>query len=103
MRIPLVLLSLSLAVLVLLPSSVAADAEEVPAPGGDDALELLRRTAQSLREVSFEGVQSVTAPGAGTGTVDVVHRAGEGTDYRYEASVLPGRDATSWSARPRPC
>lgn len=91
MRVPFVLLSLSLAVLVLLPSSVAADAEDVPAPGADDAMELLRRTADSVREVSFEGVQVVTVRGTGTLTVDVVHRAGEGTHYRYTAGARPGR------------
>ncbi|WP_165498486.1 sigma-E factor regulatory protein RseB domain-containing protein [Streptomonospora litoralis] len=88
------LLSLSLVVVVLLPASIPAQAGEVPAPGDDDGMGLLRRAAESVREVSFEGVQRVTAQGRGAGgtgsrLVEVVHRAGEATGYRYAGGAQP--------------
>ncbi|WP_461000991.1 sigma-E factor regulatory protein RseB domain-containing protein [Streptomonospora sediminis] len=76
---------MSLVVVLLLPSSVPATADEVPAPGPDDGMELLRRASAAVHQVSFAGVQRLTTSGADDGTrlVDVVHRAGEATGYRY--------------------
>ncbi|MDA0563006.1 hypothetical protein LG943_01445 [Streptomonospora sp. S1-112] len=82
--VPVVLVSLALVVVVLLTSSHAANAHEVPAPGEDDGMALLRRAARSMGDVSFSGVQRVTTAGGGTRTerlVSVVHRAGEATVY----------------------
>ncbi|MDT0302308.1 sigma-E factor regulatory protein RseB domain-containing protein [Streptomonospora wellingtoniae] len=89
-RVPLVLLSLSLVFIVLLPGSATARADDVPAPGEDDGMALLRRAADSARSVSFEGVQLVNT-GADARLVDVVHRAGEATGYRYIGGTRPDR------------
>ncbi|GAA1762782.1 sigma-E factor regulatory protein RseB domain-containing protein [Streptomonospora arabica] len=90
-RVPLVLLSLSLVVLVLLPGSATARADDVPAAGEDDGMALLRRASDSARSVSFEGVQLVNA-GGDSRLVDVVHRAGEATGYRYSGGARPDRE-----------
>jgi sigma-E factor negative regulatory protein RseB len=83
------LLAGALLVLVALSASVSPAVAQVPAPGADDGLAVLRRAAASGGGVAFEGVQAVTAAGEDgprTRLVEVVHVPGEGTGFSGAAA-----------------
>ncbi|WP_344101597.1 sigma-E factor regulatory protein RseB domain-containing protein [Nocardiopsis rhodophaea] len=75
---------MTLLIVVPLTASGSRGAAATAPEGDDDGMALLRRAAQAEFGTSYQGVQSVTS-GIGseveTRLVQVVHRAGHGTEY----------------------